>query len=110
MAAPWLLYCVIRATAASQSVMLGLPKIELHSLWFGFATPGGTRLCSGFDDMPDSPEVSIGEAEVVAWKEKTRNQATLPNNDDEYGRNILKYQLCQCADSASGVMCAPWQH
>jgi len=87
--------CAITTTAASQSVMLGLPKIELHSLWFGFANPNGTRLCSGFDDTPDSQEVSIGEAEVVAWKEKIRNQATLPNNDDEYRRNILKYQLCQ---------------
>ena len=58
--------CAIRTAAATQSLMLGLPKIEWHSLWFGLPHATGTRLCSGFGDTSDIQEASIGEAEVVA--------------------------------------------
>ena len=68
--------------AFAQSETMGLPKILLHSLC-SMTCLGGTRLVSAFGDTSDSQELSIGEAEVVAWKEKTRNRATLPNEEDK---------------------------
>lgn len=42
------------------------------------------RLSSGFSETSDSREVSIGEAEMNARKERTRNSATLLKDDEEY--------------------------
>lgn len=70
--------------APAQSAKAGLPKISLHFCCSRALALGGMRLSSGFSETSDSKEVSIGEAEMNAWKERTRNKATLPTDDDEY--------------------------